>query len=490
MAFPGPTPSQRTNELVALLAGVAADPTSMGEAEALLRARLEELDQLWPAFREGIQGSELPPGALHPAERVDEAFGAYRQALEEALEALQRPSRLEPAAWELAQAGTGLHQAMRDYEWSFVTSGATRFPLLNLLHRLRDTVASPAGADLAQVAAWSRPLLEQTADDMRQDPRLGVLAAAFERASAALAAPEGGPAVLAELERACAEVEHALLAEQAPPAPPSSWLEAVVVSARAYLQGAVPRELVLEALEALEFRLVASYQEFEQAARHAGLAGPLLQEELDRARDRFALLNEAVDGTRSALDGRGDLEPCLRALEESGRALLESRRFFEESEDHPSQVACPRCGHLNGAGARICSACAARLPRREDAPESTELPESGTVHSEHLLELLQAAEKAALGEISVEQFNGYLRWGCDLVVRGREALETLPQVDLDDPDAEALVERTREGLDEFQAGLEELSAWAGGGGREFLRSGTRRLLRGGQRLEGVRRETT
>lgn len=484
-----PTPSQRTNELIHLLQEVAEGRRMAADVEPLFHARVAELDETRESFRKGIQEGNLPEEAARPAHRVDEAFGAYRDAIAEALRALELPSpeALEPPAHTLAAAGTDLWQAMRDYEVSFVTSGNTRFPLLNLLRRLRDTLALPAGADLSVVATWSRPLLQQTADSMRRDPRLETLTAAFDRAAAALAA--GPEHALAEVQRACTEVETALLGELAPPAPPSSWLEAVLASARGHARGDVPAELVLEAVDALELRLVLAYQGFEEAAAGAGTSGPLLQEELDRARDRFAILNEALEGVRQALEGAGDPEPWLRTLEGAGEGLLESQRFFEEADGRQGHAACPRCGHLNAVGSRVCSSCAAQLPRLGAAPEATELPESGTVRSQHLLELMQAAEKAATGEISPEQFAGYLRWGYDLVLRGQESMAALPPEDLQDEESRSLAERTREGLQEFQTGLEELSTWAGGGGQDYYRAGTRHLLRGGQKLEAVREET-
>lgn len=481
----GPTPSQRTNDLIRELAEVAAGRRSPEEAARVFAERIEELDGTLTSFQHGLESAGgLPQAAVRPAERVVTAFQHYRVALEEAHDAIRHADVgiLESAAVELGEVGTELHDAMRDYEWSFVTSGGTRFPLLNLLRRLRDLLMDPGDADLDRVAAWSRPVLAQTAEDMRRDPRLATLVAAFDRAAASLGTPEAPR----EVCRACEEVEAALLYDAAPPAPPSSWLEAVLVSARGFSRGELPADLVLEALEALELRLVFAYQDFENAAARAAGAHAA---ELDRARDRFALLNEALDNVRQGVTAGASLSPWLETLETAGRDLRESQAFFEGVDGRQTLSSCPRCGHDNPAGSRVCSACAAQLPRAT-GPEGAELPQSSRVRSAHLLELLQACEKAGIGEISPEQFAGYLRWGYELVLRGRESLSSLPLSDLEEGPTRALADRFMEGLDDFQTGLEELSAWAGGGGVEFYHAGTRHLLHGGQKLEAVRDETT
>lgn len=479
----GPTPSQRTNELIRELAQVAAGAPAAG-ATALFSDRLQELDRTLTAFQEGLHAAGEPaPGTRRPAERVVVAFGEYRTALEDAEVALAEggETALRHAGAALAEAGTELHEAMREYEWSHLTSGSSPYPLLNLLRRLRDVLEHPQGADLAQVHAWSRQLLTLTADQMRPDARLAPLVGAFERAAAALQGPEA----LREVGRACEQIETALMSEVAPPAPPRSWLEAVLVSARGHARGDLPAGLALEAVDALEERLVFAYQDFEAAAARA--AGDWTRE-LHQARDRFALLNEALEELRLALQSGADPEPALGKLGEAGAGLRESQAFFEAADEAPSLRSCPRCGHGNPVGARVCTACAALLPRAA-GPEATELPESGLVRSQNLLELLQACEKAATGEISGAQFEGYLRWGFELVQQAREAAAELPLGHLESEAARSLAERFQEGLDEFQTGLEELSSWVGGGGSEFYHAGTRCLLRGGQKLEALRAET-
>jgi hypothetical protein len=129
------------------------------------------------------------------------------------------------------------------------------------------------------------------------------------------------------------------------------------------------------------------------------------------------------------------------------------------------------------------------MPRVGMGPAPTELPENQDLHSQNMFEIAQAAERAATGEISAEQFTGYLRWGFDLARRGRESLDAMPPEDLQDDETRALAERTREGINEIQMGLEELNSWIGGGSQEFYRAGTRHILRGGQKLVAVRNAT-
>jgi uncharacterized phage infection (PIP) family protein YhgE len=55
-------------------------------------------------------------------------------------------------------------------------------------------------------------------------------------------------------------------------------------------------------------------------------------------------------------------------------------------------------------------------------------------------------------------------------------------------EARALAEQTREGINEIQTGLEELTSWSRGLGQDFYRAGTRRILRGGQKLVAVQQK--
>ncbi len=478
----GPTPSQPTNELFQLLADVAEGRRMAAEVEEVRSARRARVELILQDFRRRSQGQ-----APHETQQVEAAFEAHFAALEQVAEALALPERprVEQAARQLAETACEVDRALRAFDWADMTSGETPYPLLNLLRRLRDTLGQPGHPRAQEMVAWSRPVLEQATRTTASDARLAPLAAAFERAVQALEA--GGTNLFPEIVGACSQLETALLEEPAAAPPPSSWLEAVLISGRAYSEGEMPEEMVTEALDALEDRLVVAYQEFENAVLENATSGQRVQEEVTRSRDLFARLNEILEAIRADLQTCADLPRLLDSLEEIGRALHEAQRFFDETESQAGQFPCPRCGQLNLPGSRVCSACAAQLPRLELTPAPTELPTSQDLHSQNMFEIAQAAEKAATGAISSEQFAGYLRWGFELAQRGREALDRIPPETMQNDEARALAEQTREGINEIQTGLEELTSWTRGLGQDFYRAGTRRILRGGQKLVAVQK---
>lgn len=472
----GPTPSQPTNELLSLLADVAEGRKMATAVQETLAVRVTKVEQIREDYRRRHRGE-----ATDAARALEAAFQGHLEALALVGEALALPERqrLETAARSLTSTAQEVDQALRTFDWTFMTSGDTPYPLLNLLRRLRNVLAQAPAAEGQRAVAWCLPILKHAAATTRPDPRLAPLAGTFEDAVAALEA--GGPEMLPEMVQACTNLENALINEPIPPTPPSSWLEALLLAGRAYDQGELPLEMVTEALEALEERLLVAWREFENASDEVGPT-----QEIDQTRQLFTRFHEVLEALRAALETDAELEEHLATLEQLARDLRESQRFFDEQESRAGQVPCPRCGQLNQADARVCSGCSAQMPRIGLGPIPTELPENQNLHSQNMFEIAQAAEKAATGEISAEQFTGYLRWGFDLARRGREALDALSPEDLQDDQARSLAERTREAINEIQMGLEELNSWVASGSQDYYRAGTRRILRGGQKLVSVR----
>ncbi len=476
----GPTPSQPTNELLQLLVDVAQGRRMAAEVEKLRSERRARVELVLQDFRQRSQGR-----ALDASRQVEAAFEAHFAALDQVAEALALPerARLEEASRILAETAIEVDRALRAFDWADMTSGETPYPLLNLLRRLREVLGQPENPRAQEMVAWSRPLLEHAARTMESDTRLAPLVAAFERSAEALAA--GGPEMFSEIVGACSQLETALLEEPVAAPPPSSWLEALLISGRAYAEGEMPEEMVTEALDALEQRLIVAYRDFESAVLENASPGQGVQDEIARTRDLFARLNEVVEAIRADLETCAELPALFDSLEQIGRSLQEAQRYFDEKDSQAGQFPCPRCGALNEPGSRVCSACAAQLPRLELSPAPTELPPVQDLHSQNMFEIAQAAEKAATGEISAEQFAGYLSWGFELAQRGREALDRLSPESLQSDESRILAEQTREGIHEIQAGLEELNSWIRGGGQDLYRAGTRRILRGGQKLVAV-----
>jgi len=472
----GPTPSQPTNELLSLLAEVAEGRKMATEVQEVLAARVTRVEQVREDSRRRHRGA-----AAEAAQALEAAFERHFAALAQVGEALNLPERqrLEQAAQSLTSTALEVDRALRTFEWSFMTSGDTPYPLLNLMRRLRNILAQASTAEASKAVAWCLPVLRHAADTTRPDPRLAPLTATFEDAVAALEA--GGPEMLPEVVQACTNLENALINEPVPPTPPSSWLEALLIAGRAYDQGELPLEMVTEAVEALEERLILAWREFESASGEA-----VASKEIAETRQLFTRFHEVLESLRAALETDAELEEHLAALEQLARDLRQSQRFFDELETRAGQVPCPRCGQFNQADSRVCAGCSAQMPRIGLGPTPTELPENQDLHSQNMFEIAQAAEKAATGEISAEQFTGYLRWGFDLTRRGREALDALSPEDLQDDQARSLAERTREAINEIQMGLEELNTWVASGSQDYYRAGTRRILRGGQKLVSVR----
>lgn len=195
----------------------------------------------------------------------------------------------------------------------------------------------------------------------------------------------------------------------------------IVRVGRAYLRGRMPHaslRFALSRFEGYHRALLAGLETLQPSVREKSqldAAQPMLVAALERQESAIAELQTFLDD-----DDESRVAPALDEILAASRALTEVQRGLVDAHEREPQISCPRCGHMNGSGERVCGTCHARLPwvppgesvdeSRVDLMESgTGVVSTGTVQYEHLVRLEAMTRAVQRGDEPPEALAALLR---------------------------------------------------------------------------------
>lgn len=145
-------------------------------------------------------------------------------------------------------------------------------------------------------------------------------------------------------------------------------------------------------------------------------------------------------------------------------------------------ILCVQCGHQNNDSERNCVECGALLPRDNygmgfsDSSSSLEL-ETGRVR-----QFADAVEKVRSGEWSVDDFGAFIHHMYETLGNMRASIEQdLIDMGYEEFGAEEM-ECGIEGLDLFDAGMEEMSLYCEDEDEGHLAEGMERIVKGNEKI--------
>lgn len=195
----------------------------------------------------------------------------------------------------------------------------------------------------------------------------------------------------------------------------------IVRVGRAYLRGRMPHaslRFALSRFEGYHRALLAGLETLQPSPREQSqfdAVQPSLVAALERQEGGIAELQAFLDD-----DDESRVAPALDEILAASRVLAEVQRGLVDAHDREPQISCPRCGHMNGSGERVCGTCHARLPwvppgelaneSRVDLMESgAGVAQTGTVQYEHLVRLEEMTRAVQRGDESLDALAALLR---------------------------------------------------------------------------------
>lgn len=273
----------------------------------------------------------------------------------------------------------------------------------------------------------------------------------------------------------------------------SSWVHDLCRVGRAWLRGRLPRESFrrrLEGFEEYHRRLREGLEAFEPLPREK----PVLEAQRRRLEAALDAQEQAVAELQRCVE-TGEEEPVLPALEAIRAAtadMVEVHRLLLDAAEREEERPCPRCGAGNPVHERFCAGCGSVLPRLVlDEPEAPRLDllegGGGRPQYEHLVRLVDAAEKVRSGEMAPDEFESILDdMEARLIQADRQFARVTPPPAETPPDQMDLYRSARQTAQEGQYRMAEALAlmrdYLGNGHRHTLDRGLEHAMAAGEQM--------
>lgn len=525
------TPSEPTNHLIALATRIlgAEEGESLEDIGAEFEQRLvaqlslveSELELVPERAKNRGQGFVEQNAPLYDA--LIDHMRLYHEGLLEMAAFLEAEepdaAHLEMGVQRLTEITPPLAEIQTEYGRVFAAFGSSRFPMINTLeHLLSEYRQDPQQHQeevervLGMMVESLRSSLESMTDgDIGvEDARAGCQQAieVMERLSAEFENHKTHQKHLTALGEALFEMETGdeelrLSMLEGPSVMPAA--NVFINTARRAMAGKLPVEAVALALEAYTAHVAGNWENIERQLERP-IDSAAVQEELPTTMDLVDTHEELVERMEQILaDGfdHGAFEDAIQDLVEVVALFKDSAQVFIDAAGRVGQSVCVACGRGQPRTNRVCEACGASLPKivDDEQSESTfELSEHGGLEDDpnrmvmttNIARIFKACEDILEGNIDAAEFESTLRWADGLLQQmssGQKKLEMelaqLSQGVEEHPERQEEVASLtevlaffEEGIDEWEAGLEEMARYLEEPEARHLKSGMKRVWEG------------
>jgi hypothetical protein len=524
------TPSEATNNLIDLASRLLNGEEGVGE----------KLDQSL-ATQMAIVESELE---LVPA-RANERGEAFLEQFSELYSALLThmnlyyegllelaayfdaeqpdPHHLENGVGRLLEVTGDLVAVQQAYGQAFSGFGPSRFPVVNTLDRLLSEYRKnqEVSEELEHVTQMMIDSFQQRLSTVSDDETgADETRSGCQRAIAALTATRAGYAdhsthekhikalgeALFEMETAVEEDRLALA--EGPSSMPAA--NVFINIARRALAGKIPKEAVGPALNAYVEHITSNWEVIE-AQLEKPIDSATVQEELPNTMELVDAHEDIMDRLLEIYEADFDpvqFEDGLKELIELVNEFQNSAQVFIEAAERAGKHVCVTCGRANPKANNVCEECGAALPKLQGENEiktTIELTEQGGLDDEtrmvmttNIARIFKACDDFFNQEIEVNEFIGTMEWAKGLLAQMRMGLTKL-EAEIaqfgseDDPKSQeektSLMEVAAyfdEGIDEWDAGLDEMLRFLDDPIEHHFKSGKKRVWEGASAIHRCR----
>ncbi|MBI3929279.1 MAG: hypothetical protein HY319_27280 [Armatimonadetes bacterium] len=527
--------SRETQELLDLCAAIVeGDEGQRGPLRDKVAQRQQELSAAVDDFFGQVnrQGEEYHQRFQAEFEEIELRFREYEAALEKIQAFLEEEKELD-ALWEaagaLAEASHFLRVAMGRYEQADMSTGPSKFPLVNLLDNLgrglREGKAPPElwEATCVQYLDVYRKTLEEIEKSQeREAPGVPEREKAVQRILELFeqlrSLSPGDPSdrfssVLSDMTTAHLDLENAFntyneaVFTRGPTRSPRVNL--VLNAAAGYREGRYTGHAFKLVVEDY-LKAVRSSMEELQPALKAPPESAILNEEMAR-------MLESMEGVEDALvvlsefAGDPDMDPervedALALLEASGEKGAEATAAVQQFNESAGKVLCVHCQTENPLGTRICAGCQRSMPLAGLAASSSfQVMEGGvsgpdftqeTIMTDVMKALFDECDAYARGEVDPQRLEQLIDSRLSEIERAAEKLSVLqlPEIPAEGTEeeqvladqfvdiAEDALDLLDLGLEECREGLEKIRKSMESGDSELMQEGKEYYFRGSQKM--------
>lgn len=525
------TPSEATNKIIALANSLLNGAEVAEELEGALAAQIaivsSELD-LVPQ-RANERGEAF-------LEEYSEIYSAlltqmnlyYEGLLEMAayFENEPNPEFIELGVGRLLEVTEDLVAVQTAYGQAFSGFGPSRFPVVNTLDRLLSEYRKSVEVEeeLKHVVGMMRETFQNRLDTVADDEVgvedvrsgckaaikcLGEVLSTYSDHSTHEQHVKNLGEALFELETAAEEDRLTLL--DGPSAMPAANI--FINTARRALAGKLPQDAVGPALQNYVEHVTSNWDIVESQLEKP-TDSATIQEELPNTLELVDAHEDLMDRLQAIYEDDFDKEKFEEGLEELIELVgefKESAQVFVEAGARVGKTVCVACGRANPRTNNVCEECGGNLPKivsEEQSDSTIELTEHGGLEDDgtrmvmttNLERIFKACDDLHEGTITQEEFIATMEWASGLLHQMRQGLGQLEaQIASFGPETEndpkAQQEKTSlmevgayfdEGLDEWEAGLEEMMRYLDDPVPHHLRSGKKRVWEGASAIHRCR----
>lgn len=519
-----PTPSEATNALINLATQLLEGEDVSEELDERLSAQLtiveNELALVPVRAKERGEAFLEEHGQLYDALLVHMIsyheglleLGAYFDAEE------PNPANLEAGVERLLEVTSDLIEIQLAYGQIFAAYGPSRFPMVNALTRLLEAYRKKpeeVEEELNHVLGMMKANLEKNlAKDVSgvvggEEAKRGaeMVVEALDQIKADYKDHTSHEKLLKRVGEGLFEMEsgdHELRLSmlEGPTVMPAANL--FINTARRAIAGDIPPESYLAALEVYT-QFVAENWDAIEGHLEKPIESAAIQDELPNTMDLVDEHDEILESFQEVYEhglNAEAFEDCVEELTQLVSAFKKSAQVYIDAAGREGKIVCVSCGRGNPRANNVCESCGASLPKIVDnelSDSTFELSEHGGLEDEtrmvmttNLERIFKACEDIEKEDISAEEFLKVLDWAHGLLKQmslglgqKQAELNTYPQGEDLTPELEQerntvaeILAFFEEGIDEWEAGLEEMARFVDEPESRHLKSGMKRVWEG------------